>query len=154
MQCFDDNHHMPRGPTGEKRPADAAGTDRGMKAILVAVFIGFAPAVAHSQMPPPVSCEGWLEIHDQNGKLATDIRAWIIHQARNQAHDLAQRSYPQALCADLDCIPDAKILAEVNDWCSKWPAHSVNDAVFSTSLILTHLKVREDMDREDKENSN
>jgi hypothetical protein len=102
----------------------------------------------------PISCEGWMEIHDQRGKLATEIRSWIVQEMRSTASRLA-RDNPGVLCANLECFKDGDLLAELNGECTKRPGRSLDDVASDTAFILYAMKTHDELKRQiQEENSN
>jgi hypothetical protein len=66
-------------------------------------------------------------------------------------------STPAARCEDLSCLKDEKLLKALDDWCLKYPAHRLRDAIFQSALVLTALQRAAEQDRrnaeEDRQNS-
>ena len=44
-------------------------------AMLTTVFVVLSSAI---QAQAPISCEAWLEVHKQSGKLATELNTWMV----------------------------------------------------------------------------
>jgi hypothetical protein len=91
-----------------------------------------------------------MEIHNQTGKLATDIRTWIVSEMRRRGAEMAKRG-PYAPCADLMCFKDAELLAEVDDLCLRSPGDDLTLVVFQSSFILHALKLEDELHREDRD---
>ena len=58
-----------------------------MKTLFVVISFALC-STAFAQMPP-ISCEGWMEVHNQTGKLATEIRTWIVSEMRRRGFNRA-----------------------------------------------------------------
>lgn len=99
---------------------------------IAATILFSAPVSAQA----PISCEGWLEIHNQTGKLASEINTWIIKEIRGPARQRALKDHSTSSCANYDCMKDSEILAAVSDTCARMPARSLSDGISNADMLL------------------
>jgi hypothetical protein len=72
---------------------------------------------------------------------------------RRAGAELGRRD-PSVPCGNLECLKDAELLAEVTKFCRNYPGSRLIDAASDASFVLYMLKAHEEVDRQNREDSN
>jgi hypothetical protein len=87
-----------------------------------------------------ISCEGWTAASGQSLKVVAEIKGWIVQYIRKTAREMAVTDLKGVACADLTCMKDGDILAEVDNWCRKYPGSPLLSAVNDSAFLLAQSR--------------
>jgi hypothetical protein len=109
---------------------------------IVAAFALAVLLISPTSAQEAISCEGWTAANGQSLKIVSEIKGWIIQYVRKAAGEMATTSLSLkgVACADLACMKDGDILAEVDDFCSKYPGYPLRNAVDDSAFALAESR--------------
>jgi hypothetical protein len=106
---------------------------------IAAVVLWLAPA---AQAQAPFSCDPGFEDRFRSGLIEPELRSWIADTARRFAKTRAAlfwQHLPRELyrCADLSCLSDEQIVAQVARQCTAEPHATLERAVDDVNSLVT-----------------
>jgi hypothetical protein len=107
------------------------------------VTIALLSLAVAAQAQAPFSCDPGFEARYRRGLIDTELRTWIVDMARRLGaaraatvwEHLPRELYP---CADLGCLSDDQVVAEVARQCTAAPHATLEIAAQNISLFITN----------------